>query len=371
MSQPRFYPVSRPVLRGKELDYVAEAIRSGWISSLGEFVGRFEREFAQFCGVEHAITVSNGTTALHLALHALGIGEGDEVIVPDLSFVASANTVLLTGATPVFCDVEEASLCIDPAQVERLITPRTRAIMPVHLYGQAADMTRLLAIASKHGLRVIEDAAEAHGSEVGERRVGGLGDCATFSFYANKNMTTGEGGMITTNDAALAARCRFLRDHAMSPDKRYWHTEMGFNYRMTNVQAAIGCAQLEQVEGFLAARRALFAAYQERLGDIPGLSLNRSVEGRRSSYWMICAEVSGFVPERRDALCAELRRRGVDSRPYFFPMSMMPHLPNADTPVSKKVSGRGLNLPSYVDLSSSDLDDICGHVRSSLQVVGS
>lgn len=362
-----FYPVSMPMLAGRELDYVTDAVRSGWVSSLGFYVTRFEQEFAAFCGVEHAVSVANGTVALHLALHAMGVGAGDEVIMPDLSFIATANATLLTGATPVFCDVDEDSLCLDPSKLEALITPRTKAIIPVHLYGHAADMTAINAIAGRHGIDVLEDAAEAHGSSVGNARVGSLGRAATFSFYANKNMTTGEGGMITTNDADLAREMRELRDHAMSPSKRYWHEKLGFNYRMTNLQAALGCAQMEQIEGFLEKRRVLYQGYAERLADMPGLRLNREAAGTTNSYWMICAEIDGADSIARDRICTLLKAHGVDTRPYFYPMSDMPYIEgSANTPVAHTVAARGFNLPTYLSLEPADLDVICAAVREVL-----
>ena len=360
----RFYPVSMPTLAGRELEYVTDAVKSGWISSLGAYVTRFEEEFAAFCGVGHAVCVANGTVALHLALHALGIGEGDEVIMPDLSFVASANSVLMVGAKPVFCDVDPETLCINPDRIEALITDRTRAIMPVHLYGHPADMPNILEIAKRHGLKVIEDAAEAHGSAVGNRRVGSFGDCGTFSFYANKNITTGEGGMVTTNDAELARELRNLRDHAMSPSKRYWHERMGFNFRMTNLQAALGCAQLEQIDDFLARRRALFEGYSRRLADVEGIRLNREALGYTNSFWMVCLEIEGIDAEKRDRIGAEMRALGVDSRPYFYPMSDMPYLDSADTPVAHRVAAQGLNLPTHLALTEADLDQICAVVRA-------
>lgn len=364
LQKPYHYPVSRPELSGRELEYVTDALRSGWISSLGPYVSRFEAEFADFCGTAHAITVANGTVALHLALHAMGIGKGDEVIVPDLSFIATANAVLMTGATPVFCDIDAQSLCLDPEQLTTLITPRTRAVIPVHLYGHPADMKAIRAVANIHGLAVIEDAAEAHGSAIGGARVGGFGDCATFSFYANKNITTGEGGMIVTNDDALAAEIRTLRDHAMTPQKRYWHDRMGFNYRMTNLQAALGCAQLERIEEFLEKRRTLFSRYAERLSDVPGLRLNREARGTTNSYWMICAEIEGIDATTRDRLCSSLRAQGVDTRPYFYPMSDMPYIQGpANTPIAHRLSACGFNLPTHISLNPADLDSICKVVR--------
>jgi perosamine synthetase len=369
VDQKRFYPVSMPYLQGRELEYITDAVKSGWVSSLGSYVSRFENDFADFCRVEHAITVVNGTSALHLGLYAMGIGPGDEVIVPDLSFIASANAVLMAGATPVFCDIEPGSLCIDPSGIEALITYKTKAIMPVHLYGHPADMAAISKIALRHGLNVIEDAAEAHGSAIGGRRVGGFGDCAIFSFYANKNMTTGEGGMITTNDTDLAAEIRDLRDHAMSSDKRYWHERMGFNYRMTNLQAALGCAQLEEIETFLDMRRQLYNGYVQRLADTPGLRLNREEEGTTNSYWMICAEIADGDAAKRDQICAALLARGVDTRPYFYPMSEMPYFESATTPVAHSIAERGFNLPTYLGLNDADLDFICTSVTAVLREV--
>lgn len=358
-----FYPVSKPLLKGRELDYVTDAVKSGWISSLGEYVTRFEANFADFCGVKHAVCVANGTVALHLALVARGVSSGDEVIMPDLSFIATANATVLTGAHPVFCDVDKDSLCIDPTKIEALITPLTKAIIPVHLYGHTADMTAIMKIAERHGLFVLEDAAEAHGSALETQRTGGLGHCGTFSFYANKNITTGEGGMITTNDDELAREIRILRDHAMSPDKRYWHDRMGFNYRMTNLQAALGCAQMEQMEEFLVKRRSLYKGYAARLAGVPGIRLNREAPGTTNSFWMICAEFDGIDAAERDGVCAQLRLKGVDTRPYFYPMSDMPYLEGpADTPVAHAASARGINLPTYLELTETDLDVICDAV---------
>ena len=367
MIEKPFFPVSRPTLDGNELAYVVDAVRSGWISSLGNYVSRLEEGFAEFCGTRHAITVCNGTAALHLALVAAGIGAGDEVIVPDLSFIATANAVLMAGATPVFCDIEPDSLCLDPVAAAASITPRTRAIMPVHLYGHPAAMDEIMALAERHGLFVIEDAAEAHGAALGARRVGGLGHCAAFSFYANKTMTTGEGGMITTDDDRLAQRLRHLRDHAMSAERRYWHDMPGFNYRMTNMQAAVGVAQLEQLDGFLAARTALYAGYAERLAGINGIALNRRKPGATPSYWMVCLEVDGIDRAARDALIEHLRADGVDTRPYFFPMSMMPYFAEAHTPVAHAASARGLNLPTATDYGERDLDRICAVLKCHLQ----
>jgi len=366
----RFYPTSKPSVTELEIEYVTDAVSSGWISSLGDYVGRFESEFATFCGVEHAISVCNGTAALHLALVALRIGPGDEVIVPDLSFIATANAVLMAGATPVFADIDPGTLCLDPFVLEPLITKRTKAIMPVHLYGHPANMDAIMQIADRYGLVVIEDAAEAHGSEIDGRRIGGFGRCATFSFYGNKNLTTGEGGMITTNDPSLAERCRMLRDHAMSSSQYYWHYEQGYNYRITNLQAALGCAQLARADELLNGRSEIYEMYRAALGHVQTIRLNRTANWARSTYWMVCVEIDDLTQARREVLMQDLKERGVDTRPYFSPMSDMPYLKTAATPSAHAVAPTGLNLPTYIGLTESDIGYISEQLLSTIKAHG-
>lgn len=357
---PDFIPVYTPSLDGREEKYVLDAVRSGWISSLGSYVTRFEQEFSRFCGVRHAVSVSNGTVALHLALHALGIGPGDEVIVPSLTFVATANAVHYTGATPIFADVDPVTWCIDPEDVQRRITSRTRAIIPVHLYGHPAPMPALQELADKHKLILVEDAAEAHGAAIYGRRVGGWGRIAAFSFYANKIITTGEGGMLTTDDEALAARCRTLRDHAMPPHRRYWHEEVGFNYRMTNLQAAVGVAQMERIEHFLARKRAIAAHYRERLVDVPGITFAAERPGYTNVYWMVSILIEPPYALGRDELILALRARGIDSRPFFHPMDTLPpYRSDTPRPIALRLSRCGLNLPSSPSLTDAQIDYIC------------
>ena len=353
---PDFIPVYMPSLDGREEKYVLDAVRSGWISSLGQYVTQFEQQFARFCGVDHAVSVSNGTVALHLALHALGIGPGDEVIVPSLTFVASANAVAYTGARPVFADVDPQTWCIDPDDAARLVTPRTRAIMPVHLYGHPAAMGEINALAARHGLHVIEDAAEAHGAQVDGRTVGGLGRIGSFSFYANKIITTGEGGMLTTDDAALAARCRLLRDHAMPPQRRYWHEEIGFNYRMTNLQAAVGVAQMERIDSFIRRKRRIAALYSEHLCDTAGVVLPVERPGCRNVYWMYSVLIEPPYGRSRDELIVLLRNRGIDSRPFFHPLDTLPpYRGERVCRVAQRLSTAGLNLPSFPGLTDSQV----------------
>ena len=358
-----------PSITQLEIDYVNDAVSSTWVSSIGSYIDKFERGFAEFCGAKYGIAVSNGTVAIHLALVANKIGPGDEVIVPNLSFIATANAVIHAGAVPVFADIDPFNLCLSPESVEKLITIKTKAIMPVHLYGHPADMTRINEIARKYNLIVIEDAAEAHGARVEGKRVGSLSKCATFSFYGNKNMTTGEGGMIVTNDEELNDLCRYLRDHAMSKEKRYWHTMLGYNYRMTNIQAALGCAQLERADSFIQKREEIYHWYLARLSGIEGLSLNRTSEWATHSYWLICMELYSFNQDTRSDFSNKLKTCGVDNRPYFFPMSDMPYIDskNVNTPVTHEIFQKGLNLPTYTDLRKDEVDFVCDSV---LRVLG-
>lgn len=358
-------PVFAPWLSGNARRYVLDCLDTGWISSLGEYVGRFEREFARFSETQHAVATSNGTTALHLALATLGVGPGDEVLVPDLTFVATANVVRYTGAAPVLVDADPTTWTLDPADAGRRVTARTRAIIPVHLYGHPADMDPILEMARAHGLWVVEDAAEAHGARYQGRRVGALGHIGAFSFYGNKIITTGEGGMLVTNDAVLAQRAAFLRDHAMDPHRRYYHPEVGFNYRMTNIQAAIGCAQLEQVEAILDRRKAIAAAYEAGLVGIPGLGLPPSESWAQNVYWMYSVLVGPAFGCDRDAVREGLRARGVDSRPFFVPLHDLPpyRAEAAAFPVAARLSRTGINLPSGTGLTLDEIATVCRALR--------
>jgi len=356
----RFFPVSQPSIGEKEIAYVTDAVSSGWVSSIGKYIEEFERTFALFCGTRFAIATCNGTTALHLALVCVGVKEGDEIIVPDLTFIATANAARYAGASVVTVDIEAGSLCMDPAAVRRSITPKTKAIIPVHLYGHPANMEAIMAIAREHAIAVVEDAAEAHGAEFRGKKVGSIGDIGVFSFYGNKVVTAGEGGMLTTDSRELYDKARFLRDHAMSPERRYWHPEIGFNYRMTNLQAALAVAQMERIETFIAKRDEIMQWYRDELKSVPSLRLNREEHGSKRVYWMVCLEIAGLNDARRSELMKALRELGVDSRPYFYPISDMPMYSTASTPVAHRVSVEGINLPSYVDLTRNDVAEICG-----------
>jgi perosamine synthetase len=359
----RRIPIAEPKLGGKELEYVTECVTTNWISSQGSFVRRFEADFAKLLGVPHALAVSNGTVALHLALAAYGVGPGDEVIVPDLTFAATLNAVIYTGATPVLVDVAADTWNLDPAALAEAITPRTKAIMPVHLYGQPAEMDPIMALARKHGLVVVEDAAEAVGAKHKGVPCGAIGDCGTFSFFSNKLITTGEGGMVVFKDDAIAARARKLRDHGMNPQKRYWHDEVGFNYRLTNLQAAIGCAQLEQLDGFLARKMEIAAHYSRRFEDVAEIEMPAVLPGYDNSYWVysVILDCAG-LGLTRDEVMARLSKAGVDTRPLFYCMHEMPpykaYAGNRAFPTASRLSENGLSLPSSVSITRAQLDHV-------------
>ncbi len=358
-------PVSEPVLGPEELKYVIDCIKTNWISSAGAYINRFERLFAEFCRTKYAVATSNGTTALHLVLESYGIGAGDEVIVPTLTFIATANAVKYTGATPVFVDSETDTWNIDPAKIAGKITPRTKAIIPVHLYGHPANMDPIIELGRKRDLKVIEDAAEAHGAEYKGARVGSIGDSGCFSFYGNKIISTGEGGMVTTNDERLAEKATILRDHAMDPDKRYWHNEIGFNYRMTNIQAAIGVGQMEKIDYLIEKKIKHAELYNDLLAGVPGIVLPSQASWAKNVYWMYSVLVSEDYPLDRNGLMNHLKENGVDSRPFFYPIHQMPpYRTEEEFPVADMLSATGINLPSAASLKEEEINMICEIIRN-------
>lgn len=356
-------PVASPDISELEERYVQEAVRSGWVSSIGAFVDRFERDFATFCETEHGVAVSNGTDALLVTLKAAGVGPGDEVIVPALTFVAVPAVVLHLGAQPVLADIHPDYWCLDPLAVERAISPKTKAIVVVHLYGHPADMDPILELARSRRIAVIEDGAEAHGARYKNRRVGSLGDAGCFSFYGNKIITTGEGGMVVTNNAALAERVRMLKDHAMDPMRRYYHPEAGYNCRMTNLQAALGCAQLERIEVLLAQRAQLLTWYREGIASTPRVTLNPKMPWADPVNWMVCVLLDPQMAHYRDRIQGELKEAGIDTRPFFVPLPEMPPYKNArlvgastsDVPVAYAVGAAGFNMPSSPTLQDQQI----------------
>jgi perosamine synthetase len=352
-------PVSEPRLDGNELRYVTECVESNWISSAGPFVRRFEERFAAAAGCAFGVSCASGTTALHLAVAALGIDAGDEVIVPTFTMVATASAVHYVGATPVFVDADEDTWNMNVGRIEAAITPRTKAIIVVHTYGHPADMDPILAIAARHRLFVIEDAAEAHGARYHGRPVGSLADVACFSFYANKIITTGEGGMVTTNNPELATTARRLRDHAFGDTRHFWHEWHGFSYRMTSLQAAIGLAQTERLDDLAERRRTTAALYQTLLQDVPGLVLPRERPGVMSVFWMYGLLVEDAVGCSRDELRTRLACNGIETRTFFVPLHLqpvyfMPYDP-ARFPIADALCRTGMYLPSSAGLSDQDI----------------
>ena len=362
-------PVNVPVITPAAKKYVADAMESGWISSGGPYIEKFERAFADYIGVRHAVSVTSGTAALHIALLSLDIGEGDEVIVPDFTMIASVFAVIYTGATPVFVDIESDTYNIDVALIEKKITKKTKAILPVHIYGHSVDMDPLIAVAKKHHLTIVEDAAEAHGALYKGRKCGSMGSVGCFSFYGNKIITTGEGGMIVTNDDALAERMRRLKDLAHMPERRFWHDEVGYNYRMTNLQAACGLGQLESIDEFLAHKRWMTAAYEKRLRNINGLRLPVTRDYATNVHWMYAILLTDDFPLTRDAVQDALKEKGVDTRDFFPSSAQQPIIrklyPTQERfPVSERAATRGLYLPSGLALTQEQLDYVCDCIHT-------
>jgi perosamine synthetase len=359
-----FIPIAEPLLGDKELAYVITCVKSGWISSLGEYVRVFERHFAEYCGVRYGVATFNGTVALHLLAATLNLGPGDEVIMPSLTYVATANAIAYTGAKPVFVDSERDTWNIDPDTVTEAITPQTKAIIAVHLYGHPANMEPLQAIAEAHNLLLLEDAAEAHGARYKGQRVGGLSDAAIFSFYGNKIVTTGEGGILLTNNKDWAERALFLENQGRYPDNPYYHPEIGYNYRMTNVQAAIGLAQLERIDEMLAIRRRNAAHYNRRLAEVPGLTLPPQMAWAENVYWMYSVIIEDEFDLTRDEVQARLREVGIETRPFFHPLHTLPMYNTGQSlPIAEDLGCRGLNLPSSATLTPEQIDFICDELR--------
>jgi len=359
-------PVCEPVMDGHEIDYVVDCLRTNWISSAGKYIHQFEEKFSAYCGVPFGVACSSGTTAIHLALAALGIGPGDEVIIPDFTLIVSANMVVLTGAKPVLVDVDQRTWCIDPNLIEQKITPRSRAIMAVHMYGHPCDMEAIMAVASRHNLYVIEDCAEAHGAEVNGKKVGSFGHASCFSFYGNKILTTGEGGMVLCKDEAIAERMRLLRNQGFQ-QPRFVHEVMGFNYRMTNIQAAIGLAQTEMVEQKVERKRWIGQTYNDLLAGQNDLILPVEEPWAKNVYWMYGILIEESLGVRKDVLMRMLREKGVDTRSFFCPMSLQPAYrgdnpsfpdPTGEYPVSVDLWNRGLYLPSGLGLTTTQMEEV-------------
>jgi perosamine synthetase len=358
-------PVAEPEIGEEELQNVIEAVKSGWVSSKGPFIEEFERSFSSYITVKYGVTASSGTTALHLALVALGMGKGDKVLVPSLTFVAAANAITYTGAEPIFVDSHPEYWCIDPSKIEEKIDSHTKAVMVVHLYGHPCDMGEIMRIAEDRGLRVIEDCAEAHGAEYEGRKVGSFGVVSCFSFYGNKIITTGEGGMCLTNDEELANKMRLLRDHGMTPDKKYWHDIIGFNYRMTNLQAALGVAQLKKIDFLIEKKRRIAIAYKKLLQNLPTVRPAPEMPWAKSVYWLYSILVEKAL---RDKIIQHLEEHGIEIRPFFYPIHILPpYNRKLRLPVAEELSAEGLNLPSGSRLSVNQIQEAVELLGESLE----
>ena len=374
MTTGEFIPVNEPLLSGNEKKYLCECIDTGWISSEGPFIRQFEEQFAARVNRRHGIAVCNGSAALDAAVAALGIGPGDEVILPTFTIVSCAASIVRSGATPVVVDCDPITWNMDAAQVVTKITPRTKAIMVVHIYGLPVDMNPIMALAKEHGLKIIEDAAEMHGQTYCGKPCGSLGDISTFSFYPNKHITTGEGGMIVTDDDALAERCRSLRNLCFQPQKRFVHEEMGWNFRMTNLQAALGLAQLERLDEFVLRKRAIGRKYTELLAGTPGLQLPLAHSDYADNiYWVYGLVLDDSVPFDAAEAMTRLGKLGIGTRPFFWPMHEQPvfHKMGLFTgehyPVAERIARRGFYIPSGLALTEEQIERSAAAVREILK----
>jgi perosamine synthetase len=362
-------PVNEPLLDGREKELLKRCIETGWISSEGPFVKEFEKRFASFVGVKHGAAVCNGTAALECALYAAGVKKGDEVIMPTFTIISCAIAALRVGARPVLVDIEPETWCMDTGRIESRITRKTRAIMPVHIYGHPVDMDPMAELAQNHDLMVVEDAAEVHGAEYKGKRCGSLGHVAAFSFYANKIVTTGEGGMVVTDDEHIAERARAYRNLCFHPERRFFHTELGYNFRMTNLQAAVGVAQMERIDEFVEKKRAMAACYREALSGVPGVRLQTEKSWARPVYWMYAIELDAETNLTAEEMIGSLKEKGIGARPFFLGLHEQPALhaiglfKGERYPVAERASRQGLYLPSGLTLTEGQVDEVCSNVK--------
>jgi perosamine synthetase len=368
-------PVSGPSITRKEIDYVSDAVDRAWYADADLYNERFERAFAEYVGRRHAISLPSCTSAIHLALAALDVGPGDEVVVPDVTWIASSAPVSYVGATPVFADIDERTWCLSAESFEACVTPRTKAVIPVDLYGGMPDMDAILDVARRHGVSVVEDAAEAIGSEYRGRRAGSFGEASVFSFHGSKTLTTGEGGMLLTDDDDLHARTLFLSDHGRTPgDRTFVNSEVAYKYRMSNMQAALGLAQLERIDELLGQKRSIFSWYEEGLETVDGVALNHEGRGARNVYWMVTALIDHDSGVRKEELISSMDERRIDCRPFFSPLSSLPAY--RDTGEARaarernrgayRISPYGLSLPSGLNMTAETVAYVCKALAATL-----
>lgn len=357
-----------PSISKREINYVLDAVKNGWKEHWADYIHRFEKKFAEYIGVKYAIATCGGTGALHLALAALGVGKGDEVILPEITYFSCADVVVYLGAKPVFVDVLKDTWCIDPEKIEKAITKKTKAIMPVYAYGNLIEAKEILEIAKRHNLFIVEDACPAVGSLYYGKKAGSFGHFAAFSFQGAKIMVTGYGGMLVTNDEKLYKRACFLNTHGEDPNKKFWQLEVGYSHEMSNIQAALGLAQLERIESFVRKKRKIFEWYHQRLGKIEGISMNYERSGTRSNRWMTSIILDKDFGITRDELIKELKKYKIDSRPFFWPISMFPMYEEQDTPVAHHLAFNGINLPSGLNLTENEVDYITKIIKNILKI---
>lgn len=362
-------PINKPSITELEIQYVTDAITNGWGEKCYDYIYRFEKSFAQYQQCDYAMATSSCTGAIHLALMALGVKAGDEVIVPEITWIASVEPILYIGAKPIFVDVLKDTWCIDPEKIKTAITPQTKAIIPVHVYGNLCDMDAIIQIAEEHNLVVVEDAAEGLGSEYRGRKAGSIGHVGVFSFHGTKTMTTGEGGILVTNDTDVYERAKVLNDHGRNPKdpehKMFWMRNYGYKYKMSNLQASLGCSQVERLPELIEKKRTIFSWYRELLKDAP-CSLNPEWPDTLNSYWLPTAMIHDHIDFNRDAFFVKCREQGIDSRPFFYPLSSLPMFEKQDNAVAYSLYSRGVNLPSYHDLELSDAIKISQLLKSML-----
>lgn len=368
--------ISGPWITQKEIDYVADAVTNAWYGNANIYHERFEKAFTDYLGVNFAIALPSCTSAIHLSLLALGIGPGDEVIVPEITWIASAAPISYVGATPVFADVDSKTWCLSAESFERCITPKTKAVIPVDLYGNVPDMDAIFGVAKEHGVAIIEDAAQAIGSEYKGKKTGGFGDTGVFSFHGSKTLTTGEGGMLVTDRGDIYQRALVLRDHGRKPgDNLFWNTEVAYKYKMSSMQAALGIAQLERIEELVDRKRRIFKWYEEEIGGVNGITLNYEAPDTKNSYWMVTIIIDEKFGIRKEKLIALMSEKGIDCRPFFHPLSSLPayqHLEQAlqasyRKTISYQISPYGINLPSGLNLTEEKIQYVCDALKVILQ----
>lgn len=357
-----------PSITNKEVDYVYDAIKNGWNEQAYKYLRLFERKFGEYIGMKYARTTSGGTGALWLALATLGIGKGDEVILPEITYFACSDVIMLLGAKPVFVDILKDTWCIDPEKIEKAITKKTKAIMPVYIYGNLCEMDEIMDIAKRKNLKVVEDACPAAGSIYKGKKAGSFGDFSAYSFQGAKIMVTGFGGMILTNRKDYIEKALYLNNHGEDPKKKFWQTSIGYTFEMSNMSCALGLAQLERLEGFVKKKRQIFTWYSKRLKDIDGISMNQERSNTRSNFWMTSLIFDKDFGITRDEFRVKMKNEGVDTRPFFYPISMFPMYEEQKTPIAHRVGLNGVNLPSGVNLTEETVDFVCKKVRKVLKI---